>query len=153
MKPLMWQDEGDGNGGNCIECGEPMIWGGMTWVRHTDTQHAATRRRLKEALRFVMLTRIAVKAGHKCTIRFTDRHAWIECSCGHTGHRQTASAMARYDGHVHLYGEGGRIWIDLTDGPVGDNKCRYCGCKWHGWLLCGDMFDWSTCRCRGVKKP
>lgn len=28
---------------DCDECGQPLLWGGMSWVEHTDRAHAAYR--------------------------------------------------------------------------------------------------------------
>lgn len=45
---------------DCQECGRPLLWGGMSWVEHTEGWHAVTRkiwlraalRRLTEELHF-----------------------------------------------------------------------------------------------------
>lgn len=154
----MWQDEGEGTGGVCGACGELLLWGGMSWVPHTEKEHQATAQRLKDAMRWHLMARIARKAGHKGTIRFTATASWFECSCGHTGTVwwvmpgiPDTSTRARYEGTVHLYGEGVRAQVENEHGPE-DGKCRHCHHRWHGWLLCGTFFDYSTCRCRGVER-
>lgn len=35
---------------HCEECGQPLLWGGMSWVPHTDGHHAARRRILLRAV-------------------------------------------------------------------------------------------------------
>lgn len=35
---------------HCAECGQPLLWGGMSWVPHTDAHHRARRRILMHAV-------------------------------------------------------------------------------------------------------
>lgn len=35
---------------SCPECDRPQLWGGMSWVEHTDAQHALYRHMLLKAL-------------------------------------------------------------------------------------------------------
>lgn len=57
--------------GECSKCGGKLIWGGMSWVEHTDGHHAARRRlllksvarRLHEEVRFREQARIAAQWG------------------------------------------------------------------------------------------
>lgn len=36
--------------GRCPECGQPLLWGGMSWVEHTERAHAAYRKILLTSL-------------------------------------------------------------------------------------------------------
>jgi hypothetical protein len=94
---------------HCPDCDQPTIWGGMSWHRHTDRQHAATRQRLTRYAARLLRERAAVLAGHRVTIRFTATVAWVECACGHTGPPQCDSAYARGDGHDHLAAVGSGV--------------------------------------------
>lgn len=35
---------------NCPECGQPQVWGGMSWTPHTQEAHGGARRRLLGAV-------------------------------------------------------------------------------------------------------
>ena len=87
---------------HCPDCDLPTIWGGMSWHRHTDRQHAATRQRLTRYAARLLRERAAVLAGHRVTIRFTTDHAWFECAWGTAGRLWPDSAYARGEGHDHL---------------------------------------------------
>lgn len=86
----------------CNECDEPLLWGGMGWVPHTDRQHAAARRRLVRHLAIKLRARAATKAGHNIAIRFTAEAAWFECACGAKGPCRSDSSYSRGDALEHL---------------------------------------------------
>jgi hypothetical protein len=87
---------------DCVECGERLLWGGMSWVPHTERQHAATRRRLIRYLSRRLRARASMAAGHRITIRFTADWAWFECSCDASGTLQVDSTYASGDAFEHL---------------------------------------------------
>lgn len=86
----------------CTECGEPLLWGGMGWVPHSERQHAAARRRLRLHLARKLQARAAVRAGHHVTIRFTAEWSWFECACGNRGQLRCDSHYSRGDAFAHL---------------------------------------------------
>lgn len=36
---------------DCPECGQPLLWGGMSWVAHTERQHLVRRKILMRVIR------------------------------------------------------------------------------------------------------
>ena len=92
--------------GDCATCGEPKIWGGMSWVEHSDAYHVMVRRRLLKFLHLILVGKVAKKRDHIVTIRFTPGYAWFECLCGEQGYVWTDSGQARSQAHSHLYTEG-----------------------------------------------
>lgn len=108
----------------CEECDRNLIWGGTSgYLPHTEEFHAQERRRLLAYLKLLLKERMAVKADHKVTIRFTREWSWAECSCSYRDpYSWPDSGQARYSGHVHLWsiGDGihlGCIVVDTPDGP------------------------------------
>lgn len=103
----MTEDETDPS--RCPECDGPYLWGGMSWYTggHTDTFHAARRQVYLKALARLAYERVAVRLGHKITIRFAGMQAWYECACGSRSITFVGSTSgARQEAHAHLYVEG-----------------------------------------------
>lgn len=142
--------------GDCTVCGENLLWGGMSWVPHTDEFHAAVKARLKKALVYIMWQKAAVKVGHKVTIRFTADTAWPECTCGLAQTVTPTSRMATSIGKAHLMKQGCEAVYMVLYGPV-EGLCRFCRHGWHGGLRClkhsrtRSIFD--GCQCTGEKTP
>lgn len=95
----------------------PPLWGGMSTLPHIELQHDQHRRRLLRWVRFRMLEAMAVKAGHRITLRFTEELAWFECACGKSGNLWHDSSNARWEALRHLsdVGIGLREQLDTLD--------------------------------------
>lgn len=88
---------------DCPDCGEPLssLW--RNPPPHTEEFHAQVRRRLVNYLKILLKEKAAGKLGHRITIRFTQQHAWSECTCGYHGYVEYSAMSARNQGHTHLY--------------------------------------------------
>jgi len=104
---------------DCTDCGMPVtVWigiNGTVTYPHRDEYHQARRRRLSGDMYDNLCARIAVRAGHKVSLRFTASVSFFECSCGINGPLQPHVSWARYDGRMHLATAGQNIADSLNE--------------------------------------
>src|SRR5690242_403003 len=98
--------------GVCDGCGGSLMWGGMSWVPHTDAYHQVRRRMMMIAVRHALLAKLGSKLGHRVVLEFTADVAWTDCAgCDWLGSWVPHSGIARGIGQRHQ-ALAGLAWLE-----------------------------------------
>lgn len=89
------------------------MWGGVSWVPHTDAYHQVRRRMMMMiAVRHALLAKLGSRLGHHVVLRFAPGVTWTECrGCAQVGQWVPHSGIARGIGLRHQ-ALAGLAWLE-----------------------------------------